>query len=195
MIKLKILTGSSRPTRFNPQPAHWIEKIAKDYAAKAGDIEIELLDLAEINLPFLNEPESASSGNYTLPHTIAWAAKIAEADGFIFVTPEYNHSYSPILKNAIDYLFQEWNFKPVTYISYGSLAGGSRAVEHLRGIAGELKMFDLREQIMFPNYWDHLNEKGEYLFNDRNEKSAHGMLDSLSFWAKEMKAAREKMGK
>jgi len=108
MVKIKIIAGSTRPGRFNIQPARWITEIAK----ARTDIETELLDLAEINLPFMDEPELPMQHKYSKEHTKKWAAKIGEADGFVFVTPEYNHSISPVLKNAVDYLFQEWNFKP-----------------------------------------------------------------------------------
>ena len=189
MIKIKIITGSTRPGRFNIQPASWITGIAK--ARK--DIEVELLDLAEINLPLLDEPMPPSQNKYSKEHTKKWSAKIAEADGFVFVTPEYNHSTSAALKNAIDYLFFEWHFKPVSFVSYGSLAGGSRAVEHLRGVVAEIKMYDLREQIMLPNYWENLNEKGEYKFNDKQKENAGAMLDVLVFWAKKMKEARSEL--
>lgn len=189
MVKIKIIAGSVRPGRFNIQPARWITEIAK----ARPDTETELLDLAEINLPFMDEPEPPMQHKYSKEHTQKWAAKIAEADGFVFVTPEYNHSLSPALKNAIDYLFQEWNFKPVVFVSYGSLAGGSRAVEHLRGVAAEIKMYDLREQVMLPNYWESLNEKGEYNFTERHKESAEAMLDSLVFWSKKMKEARSEL--
>lgn len=189
MPNIKIITGSSRPGRFNTQPATWLYNIAK----QRPDIEIELLDLAEINLPFLDEASSPMSGQYENSHTKQWAQTIGEADGFVLITPEYNHSYSPVLKNAIDYLYAEWNFKPVAYVSYGSLAGGSRAVEHLRGIAAELKMFDLREQIMLPNYWDHLNQQGEYQFTEQQQQAADALLGQLTFWADHMKQARAKL--
>jgi NAD(P)H-dependent FMN reductase len=189
MIKIKILTGSVRPGRFNIQPATWIYKLAKE----RKDIDVELLDLQEINLPFLDEEATPSEAHYTKEHTKKWSAIIGETDGFVFVTPEYNHSYSPALKNAIDYLFYEWNYKPVSFVSYGSLAGGSRAVEHLRAVAAEIKMYDLREQIMLPNYWDNLNDKGEYQFNERHVKNANAILDSLVFWATEMKQSRGKI--
>lgn len=189
MPKIKIIAGSARPGRFNIQPATWIYDIAK----ARGDAEVELLDLAQIALPFLDEAIPASQDKYEHEHTKAWAASIGEADGFIFVTPEYNHSYSPVLKNAIDYLFKEWNHKPVSFVSYGSLAGGSRAVEHLRGIAAELKMYDLREQIMFPNYWENMSTEGKYQFSERNADSAKGLLDNLVFWAGAMKEARAKL--
>ncbi|MES2436766.1 MAG: NAD(P)H-dependent oxidoreductase [Patescibacteria group bacterium] len=191
MIKIKIIAGSTRPGRFNTQPAQWIYNLAKE----RKDIEVELLDLAEINLPLLDEavPPSMAGGKYEHEHTRKWAAKISEADGFIIVAPEYNHSVPAALKNALDFVYHEWSFKPVSYISYGSLAGGARSVEHLRGIAGELKMYDLREQILLPAYYENLNEKGEYQFNERHVKQAEGMLNDITFWSTEMKASRAKL--
>lgn len=189
MTKIKILAGSNRPNRFNIQPATWIFDLLKERA----DIEVELLDLQEIALPFLDEPLAPMYAQYSKDHTKAWSEKIGEADGFIFVTPEYNHSFSPVLKNAIDYLFHEWKFKPVSFVSYGALEGGSRAVEHLRGVAAQLHMFDLREQILLPNYWENLNEKGEYKFTDRHAHGAKELIDSLAFWATELKDSRVKL--
>lgn len=189
MPKIKIITGSNRPGRFNIQPAEWIEGLAK----ARTDAEVQLLDLAVVNLPFLNEPNPPMMQQYEFEHTKHWANEIDEADGFVFVTPEYNHSFSPILKNAIDYLFKEWHYKPVAFVSYGSLAGGSRAVEHLRAVTAEIKMYDLREQIMLPNYWEHLNESGSYQFTQAQTESANHMLDSLVFWSNEMKASRAKL--
>ena len=189
MPTIKILAGSTRPGRFNTQPATWLYELAK----KRGDMEVELIDLAERNLPFLDESIPPSQGNYQNEHTKAWAEVIRSADGFVFVTPEYNHSYSPALKNAIDYLFAEWHYKPASFVSYGSLAGGARAVEHLRGVAGEVKMYDLREQLLLPNYWENLDAEGKYQFNERHEETAKTMLDGLAFWANEMKASREKL--
>lgn len=188
MTKIKIIAGSSRPGRFNLQPATWIYERVKEKG-----IDVELLDLKEINLPFLDEEIPPSQNQYSQEHTKEWAKLIGEADGFIFVTPEYNHSYSPILKNAIDFLYAEWNNKPVSFVSYGSLAGGSRAVEHLRGVAAELKMFDLREQILLPNYWENLNDAGEYQFNDSHISTASEMIDNLIFWAEKMKEARAEL--
>lgn len=189
MVKIKIIAGSTRPGRFNIQPATWIYDIAKE----RDDMEVELVDLAEVNLPLLDEEIPPSQGKYEHEHTKKWAAKIAEADGFVFVTPEYNHSIPAALKNAIDFVYAEWNFKPVSFVSYGSLAGGSRAVEHLRAVAAEVRMYDLREQIMLPNYWENVNEKGEYQFNERHVESARGILDNLAFWAERMKEARAKL--
>lgn len=191
MVKIKIIAGSNRPGRFNIQPVRFVESLAKEISG----CEIEVLDLQEINLPFLDETTPAMMQQYKNQHTKDWSEIISEADGFVFVTPEYNHSYSAVLKNAIDYLFLEWNYKPVSFVSYGSLAGGSRAVEHLRAVAAELKMYDLREQVMLPNYWNHLNEMGEYLFTEEQKTTTKKMLDSLIFWAEEMKNSRIKLQK
>lgn len=191
MITIKILTGSVRPGRFNIQPAKWIYEIAK----KRKDITVELVDLQELNLPFLDEPMVPAMKQYTKDHTKKWSKVIEEADGFIFITPEYNFSFSPVLKNAIDYLWQEWIYKPVSYISYGSLAGGARAIEHLRAVAAQTKMYDLREVILLPNYFQHLDEEGKYQFTKEQVIAANALLDSLIFWSKKMKEARKELAK
>lgn len=191
MVHIKIITGSVRPTRFNLQVAEWLYGIAR----KRKDAKVELLDLAKINLPFLDEPKSPMYGEYTKPHTKKWSKQIAEGDGFVWVTPEYNHSVSPVLKNAIDFLHHEWNWKPVALVSYGGIAGGSRAAEHLRAVAGELKMYDLREQVLLPNYWNNLDKQGKYQFTKEQAEEAGELLDSLVFWSEKMKPARRELQK
>jgi NAD(P)H-dependent FMN reductase len=191
MTNIKILTGSNRPGRFGIQPAEWIFELAK----KRSDISVELIDVEKLNLPFLDEPVPPLMQQYSKTHTKDWSKKIHEADGFIFVTPEYNHSVSAVLKNAVDFLAHEWYHKPLAMIGYGAQAGGSRAVEHWRQIAGQLKMFDLNEHLLLPNYWEHLNEEGKYQFSEIQEKQANDMLDALIFWATDMKAARAKLQK
>src|SRR5690606_7152837 len=122
---------STRPGRNNEAVANWVYEIAK----KRRDAQFELVDIAAYNLPLLDEAAPPSMGNYEHAHTKAWAEKIASFDAFVFVTPEYNHGPSAALKNAIDYLFKEWNNKAAGFVSYGS-AGGARAVEHLRLVMG-----------------------------------------------------------
>ena len=161
------------------------------FVKKRDDITVELVDLEKLGLPFYDEPKPAMYGNYVHAHTKKWGEMVAKADGFIFVTPEYNHSYAPVLANAIDFLFAEWNDKPVSFVSYGAEAGGARAVEHLRGIAGQLRMFDLREQLVLPNYWNNLDDKGNYKFTDTEAEKANAVLTELATWAKKMKVARE----
>ena len=133
MTKIGIILGSTRPGRNGEAVAKWVYEIA----TQRTDAEYELVDLLDYKLPHLDEACRRRMGQYTQPHTQAWAAKIASFDGFVMVTPEYNHSTSGALKNAIDFLFAEWNNKAVGFVSYGSV-GGARAVEHLRLIAGEL---------------------------------------------------------
>jgi NAD(P)H-dependent FMN reductase len=127
MTRIAIIIGSTRPGRKAEAIAQWVLDIAR----KRGDAEYELVDIAEYNLPHLDEAMPPSMGQYSKAHTKAWAEKIASFDGFVFVTPEYNHSTSGALKNAIDFLYREWNNKAAGFVSYGS-AGGVRAVEHLR---------------------------------------------------------------
>lgn len=191
MTNIKIILGSTRPGRFGIQPAEWIYELSK----KNKSAHFELIDLEKENLPLLDEPVPPLMQKYSKDHTKAWSKKIKEADGFIFVTAEYNHSVPAALKNALDYLFHEWNYKPAAFVSYGSQAGGARAVEHLRGIAGEVKMYDLREHILLPNYWNDLNENGQYQFNESLEKSAQELISSVIFWSEKMKKARTELAK
>jgi NAD(P)H-dependent FMN reductase len=142
MTRIGIILGSTRPNRNGEQVAKWVY----DIASQRGDAEFELVDLRDYPLPHLDEPLPPAMGQYQNEHTRQWADKIASFDGFVIVTPEYNHSTSGVLKNAIDYLYAEWNNKAVGFVSYGSV-GGARAVEHLRLVAGELQLADVRQQV------------------------------------------------
>jgi len=141
-LRIGIILGSTRPGRNGEQVAKWVLEQAQQ---RAG-VSYELVDLLDYNLPHLDEAIPSSQGIYANEHTKVWSAKIASLDGFIFVTPEYNHSTSGALKNAIDYLYTEWNDKAAGFVSYG-VAGGTRAVEHLRLIVGELQIADVRAQL------------------------------------------------
>lgn len=193
MNTVKIIIGSTRPQRFGPQIAKWIKGIAEEAGAADGNTRFEIVDLAEVNLPLFDEAIPPLMKQPANEHTKKWASIVAEADGYIFVTPEYNHSTSAALKNAIDYLVYEWAHKPVAFASYGSQAGGTRAVEHLRAIAGELKLYDLRDQVMISNYWTQLDEKGQFVPTSEQNEAVKGMVQSLSFWTEAMKAPREKL--
>ncbi|HEX4222865.1 MAG TPA: NAD(P)H-dependent oxidoreductase [Pseudonocardiaceae bacterium] len=152
MTDIGIILGSTRPGRNGEAVARWVYKTA----AERTDANFELVDLLDYQLPHLDEQLPPSLGQYSQPHTKAWAAKIASFDGFIFVTPEYNHSTSGALKNAIDFLSAEWNNKAAGFVSYGA-NGGTRAVEHLRLIAGELQMADVRAQVALSLFTDFEN--------------------------------------
>lgn len=142
MINVGIIVGSTRPGRKAVTVGRWVREIASD----RDDAHFELVDIESFNLPLLDEPVPPSLGQYTKEHTKAWSAKIASLDAFVFVTPEYNHSTSGALKNALDFLYQEWTNKAAGFVSYGS-ADGLRAVEHLRGIMAELQIADVRAQV------------------------------------------------
>jgi NAD(P)H-dependent FMN reductase len=142
MTRIGIILGSTRPNRNGEQVAKWVY----DVASRRSDAEFELVDLRDYPLPHLDEPLPPSMGQYRNDHTRQWADKIASFDGFVIVTPEYNHSTSGVLKNAIDYLYAEWNNKAVGFVSYGAV-GGARAAEQLRLISGELQMADVRQQV------------------------------------------------
>ena len=142
MTRIGIILGSTRPNRNGEQVARWV----LDVASRRTDAEFELIDLRDYPLPHLDEPIPPSLGQYQQEHTRQWASTIAALDGFVIVTPEYNHGTSGVLKNALDYLYAEWNNKAVGFVSYGSV-GGARAVEHLRLVAGELQMADVRQQV------------------------------------------------
>lgn len=188
-MKIKVILGSTRPNRFGPQVANWIMELAKDHQ----DAEFELVDLHEINLPLLDEPIPPIEGKYSLPHTKAWAKIVDEADGFIIVTAEYNFSIPAALKNALDYLAAEWRYKPVAFVSYGAGAGGARAVEHLRSSIANLGMFDLRDQVVIPQYWNQLTEDGAFQPTDMQTALAKKLIERIAYWSKYLAPARQEL--
>ncbi|MEW2490449.1 NAD(P)H-dependent oxidoreductase [Streptomyces sp. NPDC048411] len=161
MTKIGIILGSTRPGRNGEAVARWVH----ESAVRRTDAEFELVDLADHKLPLLDEAYPPSMGQYAQPHTQAWAEKIGSFDGYVIVTPEYNRSVPGALKNAIDFLYAEWTNKAVGFVSYGA-TGGTRAVEHLRLIAGELQMADVRSQVALS------------LFNDFENFSAFKPIDA-----------------
>jgi NAD(P)H-dependent FMN reductase len=190
MIKIKIILGSTRPTRFSEKVGQWIYEETK----KKEDVGSEILDLKDYPLPFFDEPISPAmirDGEYSKEIVRKWAAKIKEGDAFIIVTPEYNHGPPGVLKNALDYLYYEWNNKPVGFVSYGSV-GGARAVEQLREVAIELQMVPIRNSIHILNHWNLLDENGNLKKEalDPLRGKANDFLDQLIWWAKLLKSAR-----
>ena len=149
MTRIAVILGSTRPGRRGEPVARWV----MDQARRRTDAEFELVDLVDYPLPHLDEPLPPNMGQYQNAHTQDWAATIGRFDGFVFVTPEYNHSTSGVLKNAIDFVYAEWNNKAMGVVSYGA-AGGTRAAEHLRLIAGELQMADVRTNVALSLFTD-----------------------------------------
>ncbi|WNG18861.1 NADPH-dependent FMN reductase [Cystobacter fuscus] len=186
MLKVAIIIGSTRPGRKAEAVARWVHELAK----KRDDAEFELVDIQDFNLPLLDEPVPPSMGQYTQPHTKAWAAKIDSFDAYVFVTPEYNHSMSGALKNAIDYLYKEWNNKAAGFVSYGS-AGGTRAVEQLRLVMGELQVADVRAQVMLSLRTDFENYS-TFAPAPHHEKSVHTLIEQVIAWGGALKPLRKK---
>src|SRR6202040_99724 len=142
MLKVAIIIGSTRPGRKAEAVARWVY----DIASKRSDAQFELVDIKDFNLPLLDEPVPAAMGNYSKPHTKAWAAKIDSFDGYAFVTPEYNHGMNGALKNAIDFLYREWNNKAAGFVGYGG-AGAARAVSHLRACRACVRVAAVQNQV------------------------------------------------
>ncbi|GAA3117831.1 NADPH-dependent FMN reductase [Streptosporangium carneum] len=184
MIKIGIIVGSTRPGRTAEPVAHWVRNVAD----KRGDAEFELVDIADYDLPHLDEEFLPVQGLYARPHTLAWARKIDEFDGYVIVTPEYNHSTSGALKNALDFLYREWNNKAVGFVSYGG-AGGVRAVEHLRLVAGELQLADVRAQVELSLFTDFENFT-VFAPATRQEGTLTTMLDQLVAWSGALRTLR-----
>ena len=184
MLKVAIIIGSTRPGRNAEKVARWVHEKTK----ARTDAQFDLVDIKDFNLPLLDEPVPPSMGQYTLPHTKAWAKKIASYDAFIFVTPEYNHAVPAALKNAIDVIYAEWNNKAAGFVSFGSV-GGTRSVEQLRQIMGELQVADVRSTVALSLLTDFEN----YLVfkpNPGHDASLTSMLDQLVAWGEAMKGVR-----
>jgi NAD(P)H-dependent FMN reductase len=184
MIKIGIILGSTRPGRRGEPVARWVLDIAKQRAGA----EYELVDIADFNLPHLDEAFPPSMGQYSQPHTLAWAEKIRSFDGYVFVTPEYNHSTSGALKNAIDFLYAEWNNKAAGFVSYGA-AGGTRAVEHLRLVMGELQVADVRAQVALSMYTDFVNFT-DFTPGEHQAEAVGVLLDQLESWSTALATVR-----
>lgn len=185
MINIAIIIGSTRPGRKGEAVARWV----RDLAATRDDARFELVDLKDFGLPPLDEATPPAMGRYELPHTRKWAAKISSFDAYVFVTPEYNHSTSGALKNAIDFLYAEWHNKAAGFVGYGSL-GGARAVEHLRLIMGELKVADVSSQVALSLATD-FESFSALKPAAHQERAVYAMLDEVIAWGGALKTLRD----
>lgn len=192
MAHITIVVGSTRPNRFSTQPAELLMRLAKEQSAHT----FELVDLKDLKLPFMQEPTPplfVKNGDYAHRNVRDWAKLVGEADGFIMVTPEYNHSVPAELKNAIDSLNDEWVNKPVAFVSYGTEFGGSRAVEHFRSALAWFNMFDIKDQFSIHNLWQYLDENGQYQPTEKHIEDAKRVIKMIGFWAEEFKAIRKRL--
>ncbi|MCX4660097.1 NADPH-dependent FMN reductase [Streptomyces sp. SID4919] len=186
MTRIAIVIGSTRPGRVGDTVAHWVHEIA----SKRTDAEFDVVDLRDIKLPLLDEQAPPSFGQYANDHTREWSTLVDSYDGFVFVTPEYNHSTSGALKNAIDYLYSEWNNKAAAFVGYGS-AGGSRAIEHLRGIMAEVQVATVRNQVMLSLFTDFENFT-TFTPQPVQVDAVGPMLDQLIAWSDALQPLRDK---
>lgn len=173
---LQIFVTSTRPGRVGLPVARWFEGEAHAH----GGFEIELVDLAAWNLPFMDEPRHPGLGQYEHEHTKRWSANVQRADAFVFVMPEYNHSFNAPFKNAIDYLKREWAYKPVGFVSYGGVAAGTRAVSMAKQVVATLRMTPVFEAVSIPFVDALLDDRHELRANETMTTVARAMLDELT---------------
>jgi NAD(P)H-dependent FMN reductase len=184
-LKIQIILGSTRPGRNGEQVAKWVH----ENLSKTDIADFELVDVADYKLPLLDEPQSPKANQYTKDHTKRWSEKIAEADGYIFVTAEYNHGVPAAFKNAVDFLYHEWTNKAVGFVGYGSI-GGARAIEHWRGISGELQLADVNQTVMFSLFNDFENFS-TLKPQDNHREQLELMANQVVAWSKALKPVRE----
>ncbi|MFT4028983.1 MAG: NAD(P)H-dependent oxidoreductase [Protaetiibacter sp.] len=184
-LRIGIIIGSTRPGRVGDQVARWVH----EHAARLGAAEYEIVDLAEVGLPLLDEAVPASAGRYEHEHTRAWAAKIDRYDGFVFVTSEYNHAPSPALLNALSFVYREWNDKAAAIVSYGALSSGVRAADKLRSTLGELQIADVRAQLAFSLIRD-FESFSVFTPGEEHLASLQGLVDQLESWAGALRGVR-----
>ena len=183
---LRIIVGSTRPGRVGPSVAAWITERAIEH----GGFDVQVTDLAELNLPMLDEPNHPRLRQYTHQHTKDWSALVEGSDAFIFVTPEYNYGFNAALKNAIDYLFHEWHNKPAGIVSYGGIAAGTRATQMLKQVLTALKIMPVPEAVNIPFVAQHLDEDKRFKSTELIDASATAMLDEVLRWAESLAPLR-----
>jgi NAD(P)H-dependent FMN reductase len=172
---LQIVIASTRPGRIGLPVGRWFESRARAH----DGFQIDVVDLLELDLPFMDEPNHPRLQQYTKQHTKDWSARVQQADAFAFVTPEYNYGLPAALKNAIDFLHVEWQYKPVGFVSYGGISAGTRSVQMLKQVVTTLKMYALPEAVSIPFVAQFLDDEGEIRANEVMEQSADGMLVEL----------------
>ncbi|GAA4547176.1 NADPH-dependent FMN reductase [Amycolatopsis samaneae] len=185
-VRLAVVVGSVREGRFAPVVADWFA----GEAAAHGRFEVDVVDLAEPELPMVLPAFGATPGPAVLAEVAKVTPRLAGADAFVVVTPEYNHSYPASLKNAIDWHNPEWHAKPVGFVSYGGMSGGLRAVEHLRGVFAELNAMTIRETVSFHGAHTRFGPDGKPKDAEATSVAAKALLDQLEWWARTLSAGR-----
>jgi NAD(P)H-dependent FMN reductase len=184
---LQVLVASTRPGRVGLPIGVWLAAAARQH----GAFEVDLVDLAVLKLPFFDEPAHPRLRNYSHRHTKEWSARVDRADAFAFVMPEYNYGYSAPLKNAIDYLHREWQYKPVGLVSYGGVSGGTRAAQMIKQVVTTLKMHPLSEAVPIPFVAQLLDDEGRLEPTQAMATAAGAMFDELVRVEAALRALRE----
>lgn len=176
MPLLQVIVASTRPGRVGLPVAAWFAAAAVEH----GAFDVELVDLAEHDLPLMDEPNHPRLKKYTKAHTLRWSETVDRADAFVIVLPEYNHSFNAAIKNAIDFLHQEWADKPVAFVSYGGISGGLRAAHALREVAATMRMVPIVEGVPIPLVGTYLNDDGEFVPSEVIAAGAAPMFAELA---------------
>jgi len=174
--RLMVIVSSTRPSRVG----HKVGALVVGRAEAHGGFDIDLVDLVELDLPFLDEPKHPRFADYEHDHTKEWSARVKAADAFVLVMAEYNHSFTAPIKNALDFLSREWAYKPVGYVGYGGVAGGTRAVQAIKPVCIAVRMVPLFDSVYIPWIAQQIDEQGAFTSTEPLEVSANVMLDELA---------------
>lgn len=183
---LQAVVVSTRQARKGPAVASWFEQQARGH----GAFDVEVVDLAEVALPLVDEPEHPRLRKYQHAHTRAWSEIVARGDAYVFVTPEYNHAPPPSLLNALDYLLHEWAYKPVGLVSYGGISGGLRGVQSIKPVLSGLRMVPIVESVVVPMFTTRFDASGAFTSDDKLDASARAMLTELARWEAALRVLR-----
>ena len=180
MLQLSIIVTSTRPGRVGLPVAQWFLERAREH----GRFSIDFVDLKEVGLPFLDEPHHPRLRKYEKAHTHAWSARVAAADAYVIVTPEYNYGMAPTLLNAIDFVYAEWNYKPAAFVSYGGVSGGTRSVQMAKLPLTTVRVMPIPEAVTIPFVTQYLDkETGAFRATEAHARAAADLLDELHRWA------------
>lgn len=186
-LNLQIVICSTRPGRVGPSVAKWFDEFAKSHS----EFRVKCVDLADFDLPIYNEAKHPRLKDYEFEATNNWSRSVDKADAYVFVTPEYNFGATPALINALNYVYQEWNYKPCGFVSYGGMSGGVRGVQVAKQLVTTLKMMPMVEGVAIPNVANQLDDDQKFLSNELIDDSARSLLDELHKWAVALKPMRQ----
>jgi len=188
MLKLMVIVSSTRPGRLGLAVGQWFDA----HVRERGDWDVDFVDLKELDLPMMNEPNHPRLKQYEHQYTRDWSARVEAADAYVVVTPEYNHGPTAALKNAIDYLHFEWNYKPMGIVSYGGVSAGTRSAEQIKLVAACLRMMPIFETVAIAGIGNAIDEQGQLKTTDGMRAQANGVLDELAKWAVPLQTIRAK---